>query len=103
MRIKVTATHYVDALTWIEAEKQVEAQLSIPDTIESEPAGMDPRDIVEFAIASKIHDRHNKLFFDSYETDSSYEEQVEILKEQVRDWLSNILDDIISNNEEGWS
>lgn len=101
MKVKVTATHYVEASTWFEAEKQVEQRLSDPDTIESEPAGSDPRDMIIFAIASKIYQEHNKIFFDP-EIDKTYEEKLEELKRKITIWLDNTVEDVIKTNEQDW-
>jgi len=101
MKIKVNATYYVEAPTWIEAEQLVEQNLSTPDTIESEPAGSDPRDMVAFAIANKIYSKHNKIFF---ETDhiETYEQKLEKLKAELGIWIDSIVEDVIKTNEEEW-
>lgn len=102
MKIKVIATHYIEAQTWVEAEKQVEQHLSNPDGIESEPAGNDPRDMIAFGISDKIYEKHNKLFYDPF-ANEEYSENVEELKQKVMNWIENIVDDIIKTNEEEWS
>ena len=101
MKYKVVAIHYVDAPNWIEAENRVEQRLNDPDRIESEPAGKKPRDMVIFGISSKIHDDHNKMFFED-EMDKSYNQKIEELKTRTVIWLEGIVDEIIKSNEQDW-
>tara|TARA_Y100000034_G_scaffold136800_1_gene215900 strand:+ start:24307 stop:24615 length:309 start_codon:yes stop_codon:yes gene_type:complete len=100
LKIKVIATHYVEAPTWVEAEQQVEQQLVQPDEIESEPTSHAPKDVVMFGVASKLYNEHNKIYFDS--EPEEYEERVESLKISMMNWLENIVDDIIISNEDEW-
>ena len=101
MRHKVIATYYVDANTWIEAENQVEQKLAEADQIESEPSSKNPRDMIGYALATKIYDRHNKIFFERSILDN-YDDDLEALKKETLHWLENILDEVISTNESSW-
>lgn len=101
MKIKVRATHYVEAPSWEEAERRVEQHLVEPDQIDSEPASRSPRDIAMFAIASKIYEEHNKITFED-ELHESYDHKVALLKHHTLIWLEGILDEVISTNEQDW-
>ena len=66
MKYKVRATHYIDAPSWVEAEKQVEQGLSDPDAIDSEPLSKAPADIIRFGISAKIYEQQLKIYFTSF-------------------------------------
>ena len=100
MKIKVKATHYVEASSWREAEYKVEQGDSIPDEIESEPISRSGQDLLHFAISAKLEDEHRKIFFN--DTDE-YDKNLIELKNNMEIWLRNGLDHIIANNEQLWS
>lgn len=99
MKFKIKATHYVDAPSWVEAEKQVEQGLSDADRIESEPLSKAPADIIKFGISSKIYEQHTKIYFDGPD---DYEENMNRLRNSVRLWILNITEEIIRSNEQEW-
>ncbi len=101
LKYKIRAKYYVDAVSWAEAEKQVEQGLIEADSIDSEPVSRSPTDIVMFGIASKIYDEHTKIFYTSTDQEE-YKEEVEKLKEKINIWVTNIVEDLISNNEQEW-
>lgn len=101
MKYKVRATHYVDAPSWVEAEKRVEQGLSEADAIESEPVSKAPADIVKFGIASKLYDLHFDIYFNNQD-DSERATETENLRAETIRWITNIIDDIMSNNEQEW-
>ena len=101
MKFKVTATYYVDAANWVEAENKVENKQELADQIESDPVGKSPRDYIMFGISTKIHDMHNKIFFEP-ETDKTYEEKLAKLRNEASIWLDNLLEEVIRSNESNW-
>jgi hypothetical protein len=101
MKIKVKATHYVEASSWREAEYKVEQGDSTPVEIESEPSSKSPLDLLYFAIAAKLEDEHRKIFFES--DGAEYETKMQELREKMDIWLKNGMEHIISANEFLWS
>jgi hypothetical protein len=99
MRIKVKATHYVEASNWREAEYKVEQGDSTPVEIESEPMSKSPQDLLHFAISAKLEEEHRKIFFNS----EDYSKDLADLREKMYTWLKNGLELVISNNENLWS
>ena len=100
-KFKVEAVHYVEAADWKDAETQVEMQLSEPEEVVSKPATDSPNDYIAFGISKKILEEHNALFFKS-ENDVEYEQKLNILKESLLVWLTNIALNVIANNEKNW-
>ena len=100
MRFKVKATYFIDAANWEEAEIQVENNLAEADQIDSEPATKSPTDIITYGIASKISDKHRKIFFGDID---EYEEKSNELKQITLDWLENLMEEVFASNKENWS
>lgn len=102
MKIKVKATHYVEAPSWREAEYKVEQGDSTPEEIESEPSSKAPLDLLHYAIAAKLEEEHRKIFFDCADKED-YEANMDKLREEMHIWLTNGLEHIIKSNEYLWS
>ncbi len=101
MKFKVKTTSFVEATSWRDAEYQIEQQLSDADQIVSEPISKSSNDLLIFAITAKIEEEHRKIFFE--EEEEEYYQKLTILKGKSIRWLSNVLDEVISSNEELWS
>ncbi len=101
MKLKVTAVYYVEAANWESAEQAVEQKLVDADRIESEPAGRAPSDMVKYAVASRIYDTHNKIFFEQ-ELSETYDTKILKLREETLIWIESILEEVIKTNEQEW-
>lgn len=101
--IKVTATYYVNNVSDpMEAESMVELGQVDADRIESEPASQSPKNWVAVAIASKFTEKQRQAFFDN-SLASNYSEERKKLKEDIHNWLDNILEEVMESNESNWS
>lgn len=101
MKFKVKTTSFVEASSWRDAEHQIEQQLVDADQIESEPISKSSNDLLVFAITAKIEEEHRKIFFE--EGQEEYYEKLTLLKGKATRWLTNVLDEAITSNEELWS